>query len=102
MLSNSNIENQNIINSNNISGSSSGSLLCNSLTLTDGNNTSTFNPTNTTLNNLTVNGVSNFNLGIGANAGMQKRDNNNGKFAQLFKLDLHLQCKLGQQIVALD
>ena len=61
MLSNSNIENQNIINSNNISGSSSGSLLCNSLTLTDGNNTTTFNPTNTTLNALTVNGRADFN-----------------------------------------
>ena len=60
MLSNSSIQNQNVINSNNISGSSSGSVLCNSLTLTDGNNTSTFNPTNTTLNNLTVNGTSNF------------------------------------------
>jgi hypothetical protein len=61
MLSNSSIQNQNVINSNNISGSSSGSLLCNSLTLTDGNNTTSFNPTNTTLNNLTVNGTSNFN-----------------------------------------
>ena len=41
MLSNSNIENQNIINSNNVSGFSSGSLLCNSLTLTDGTTTNT-------------------------------------------------------------
>ena len=31
------------------------------MTLTDGNNTTTFNPTNTTLNTLTVNGTSNFN-----------------------------------------
>ena len=69
MLSNSNIENQNIINSNNISGSSSGSLLCNSLTLTDGNNTTTFNPTNTTLNTLTVNGTSNFNALSSFNSG---------------------------------
>jgi len=61
MLSNSSIQNQNVINSNNISGSSSGSLLCNSLTLTDGNNTTNLGPTNTTLNSLTVNGVSNFN-----------------------------------------
>jgi hypothetical protein len=69
MLSNSNIENQNIINSNNISGSSSGSLLCNSLTLTDGNNTTTFNPTNTTLNTLTVNGRADFNNLAAMNSG---------------------------------
>ena len=51
MLSNSNIENQNIINSNNISGSSSGSLLCNSLTLTDENPTLSIQDTN---NNSTI------------------------------------------------
>ena len=55
------------------------------MTLTDGNNTTTFNPTNTTLNNLTVNGVSNFNSGAGFNAGMQIRDNNNNTFAQFFQ-----------------
>jgi len=61
MLSNSSIQNQNVINSNNISGSSSGSVLCNSLTLTDGTNTTTFGPTSTTINTLTVNGTSTFN-----------------------------------------
>ena len=41
MLSNSSIQNQNVINSNNISGSSSGSVVCSSLTLTDGTTTNT-------------------------------------------------------------
>ena len=93
MLSNSSIQNQNVINSNNISGSSSGSLSCNSLTLTDGNNTTNLGPTNTTLNTLTVNGVSNFNSEIGANAGMQIRDISNNTFSQIFQSTNTLQIQ---------
>ena len=61
MISNSSIQNQNVINSNNISGSSSGSVVCSSLTLTDGTNTTILEPTNTTTNNITVNGTATFN-----------------------------------------
>ena len=61
MISNSSIQNQNVINSNNISGSSSGSVFCSSLTLTDGTNTTILEPINTTTNNITVNGTSTFN-----------------------------------------
>ena len=50
----------------------------------DDNSTTTING-NTTINTLTVNGVSNFNIGAGFNAGMQIRDNNNGTFAQLYQ-----------------
>ena len=78
MLSNSSIQNQNVINSNNISGSSSGSVLCNSLTLTDGTNTTNFGPTNTTLNDLTVNGTATFNGFLLYNSG--GRVYNNGLF----------------------
>ena len=98
MLSNSSIQNQNVINSNNISGSSSGSVLCNSLTLTDGTNITTFGPTDTTLNNLTVNGTSTFNgnethngresfdIAPYFNAGYQIREFNNlTNFAQFYQ-----------------
>ena len=42
-------------------------------------------PRNTTLNTLTVNGVSIFNTAANFNAGMQIKDNNNNTFAQLFQ-----------------
>jgi hypothetical protein len=54
------------------------------VTLTDGTDTSTFGPSNTTLNNLIVNGTSNFNSGIGVNAGLQIRDILNNTFSQIF------------------
>ncbi len=47
----------------------------------DDNSTTTING-NTTINTLTVNGVSNYNIGAGFIAGMQIRDNNNNTFAQ--------------------
>ena len=50
----------------------------------DDNSTTVING-NTTLNTLTVNGVSNFNIGAGFNAGMQIRDTINNTFAQLFQ-----------------
>ncbi len=45
MISNTSINNNNIINSNNIGGSSNSSLICNSITLTDGSNNLIITPT---------------------------------------------------------
>ena len=91
MLSVKTINNQNaIINAVLGLDGNSNTIINGNLTLQDTSGSFVITPsgtisaTNTTLNNLLVNGTSNFNSGVGFNAGCQIRDLVNNTFSQLF------------------